>query len=105
MNHKTSFLAYPYSDKPVPVSYPYIFGGVHWFVVLFLNICWLCPNLKMFKILFIKLEALWREVLTSIIATQMVVGFMKRFVGAPRPNYYAYINIDSDDAISSFPSG
>eukprot|EP00483_Globobulimina_turgida_P005398 UN05408 len=105
MNEKTPFLAYPHRHAIVPVSYPYIFGGVTWSVVLLINILWIRPNLSQCKMLLIKLEALFREAFTSVIITQTFVGFIKCYVGRPRPNYYFYRAIDPDDSISSFPSG
>merc|ERR1712228_234543 len=62
-------------------------------------------SLDTFQAIFIKIEALWREVLTTVIITQTVIGAIKTFVGRPRPNYYLYQDVNASDAISSFPSG
>eukprot|EP01084_Bolivina_argentea_P129571 228825_1 len=55
--------------------------------------------------IFLHMEALFREALTAVLVTQTTVGFIKRHVARPRPNYYNYRSVDSLDAIESFPSG
>lgn len=105
MEDKSALLNYPYTTSPVPTSYPYIFGAVTWCIVILFSLFTLKPSLQHFTAIFIKMEAMFREVLSSVIVTQTIVGFIKSFVGRPRPNYYKYHMHDASDAISSFPSG
>ena len=110
MKDPTPFLAFPHIDNegiwhPVPVWGPYVLGACNWMVVMMLSLLKMKPKMDRFKDIFRKIEALWREVLTTIIITQATCGFIKTYVGRPRPNYYNYVDIDANDAISSFPSG
>ena len=110
MENKTPLLGFPYINNsaewhPVPVWGPYILGASNWMLVIILSLIIMRPSVSKFKDIFRKIEALWREVLTTIMITQWSVGLIKTYVGRPRPNYENYINVDSNDAISSFPSG
>eukprot|EP00484_Ammonia_sp_Unknown_P019189 CAMPEP_0197034296 /NCGR_PEP_ID=MMETSP1384-20130603/12449_1 /TAXON_ID=29189 /ORGANISM="Ammonia sp." /LENGTH=435 /DNA_ID=CAMNT_0042464205 /DNA_START=24 /DNA_END=1331 /DNA_ORIENTATION=+ len=101
----TPLLGFPYRSKAIPVYYPYVFGAATWWFVILISLLMQQPKLNMVKPIFIKIECLFREVLTAVMITQCTVGAIKTFVGRPRPNYYNYVDDDADDAISSFPSG
>ena len=108
----TPLLSFPYVKSKMLVYYPYLFGFFTWlFVVVVSLLIQLCccttgrPSKWDAKIIFWKIEALWREMLTSLIITQLFVLWIKMFVGRPRPLVYEYYPEDEKDAVQSFPSG
>eukprot|EP01084_Bolivina_argentea_P006496 12329_1 len=99
-------LGYPYIKFDVPLFYVYLFGATTWSTVIFISVVCLRPRLSstIIRILFIHVESMVRELLTSVIITKTTVLWMQKYVGRPRPNFYKYYEINPNNSVQSFPS-
>ena len=106
MNTTTGWLAFPHIEKQqVPYTWPYILGCAHWAGVLILSVISIRPTLHQLQRIVLNMECLFREVLTAVLVSQLIVIGVKVFVGRARPKYYQYRSHNLEDSISSFPSG